>query len=301
MADLTINFGFVSDAQSGKTHQREIEAATNGFARLIVDNIAFTTASSSRQEAHRVLAGSVRKAVDAEISHMAMTIGNSLAITERARGPQGVMSVHEGLSRTARDRGWAASSYNWNRNRTGIKWGERHPRYMKWKATNGYSRKWWSLSGDLKGYLSQPQTYTQSFGPVRVLFDRPKNQDRARMSVGNGPRLTASGMTGPITATYEVGKLRVIALGNITPDDLPSLRTEDPKDAKPRSEYGLAGYLRDRTQAAKLIRPAYGDGLQRHVLEPFVSFYLTRAIPNAVWRRIEQTPLKMDIGAGRTR
>ena len=301
MADLTINFGFVSSAQTHQSYQREIAASTNAFARLIVDDVAFNIATYSSQQAHRTLAQSVRKAVDQEIATMAMTIGHSISVTQARTGPSGVMSAHGQPSKTAMDRGWYRDLYNWNRGSTGIKWGKRKPSYLRWKQKNGYTSNWWEKDGALKRYLAEPRTYTEAFGPVRVIFDRPKNQARARERLGANPRITASGLTGPIVSEYEVGKLRVIALGNITPADLPSLITENPKDAKPSGNRNLASFLRDEDARDRLQRPAWENKQQRHVLEPFISFYLTRAIPNAVWRRIEQQPIRLDEGAGRTR
>jgi hypothetical protein len=305
-ADLTINFGFTSDAQSLQSSQREVEAYTNAFARMIVDNVAYNVATYSAQQAHRTLAKSVRSVVDRELDRMAMTIGNSISITEKARGPQGKMSVAEGLSDTARKRGWASSSYNWSRRSTRIRWAPRDKNYVKWKASRGFTRDWWKKSGKLSQYLSQRTTYTQSFGPVRVVFDRPKNQNKARERVGANPRITASGLTGPITREYEVGKLRVMAMGNLTPADLPSLRTENPSDAKPTNGAGAARWLKDTEEGGardKLMRFPFWKGKgkspeRRFVLEPFLSFYLTRAIPNAVWRRIEQMPVTSETTRG---
>jgi hypothetical protein len=87
------------------------------------------------------------------------------------------------------------------------------------------------------------------------------------------------------------------------------LRTENPSDAKPTNRLGVAQYLRDTSEGGardKLMRFPFWGGKKgkapsrRFVLEPFLSFYLTRAIPNAVWRRIEQTPITSE-SAGRTR
>lgn len=291
MAELNINFGFTSSAQTLSSDSRTIRAATNAFARIIVEDVAYRAAVYGSTQAHKVLSGRLRQVVEAELATMAMTIGNSVAITGRARGPQGVMSAHGQPSQTAVNRDWYRSLYNWNRNRTKIKWGKRNPEYLAWKQRNGHTDNWWEVDGSLSRYLGEPRTYTQAFGPIRVIVDPAKNQDRARQRLGRNAQITSSGMTGPATAEYEVAKVRVIALGNISPQDLPSLRTENPDDAKPASGNGLASYLKNADERTKLMTPAWGDKQQRHVLEPFLSFYLTRAIPNAVWRRIEQTPL----------
>lgn len=300
MADLTIHFRFVTNAQSGSTVQREIEASTNQFARLIVEEVAVSSAAGAGRAAATGLTKSVKSAVEREISRMAMTIGTALSLTERAQGPQGVMSIAgagagidgNALSQTARGLGWGSTAFGWNRSSTKIRWGKRNPKYVRWKARRGMGRNWWKASEDLHGYLSRKDTYTQSFGPVRVIFERPRGADVFTRRLSRPTRVTA-GRGGPLIKTVEIGKIRVMALGNITPADLPSLRTGNPSDATPTGD-GIVTYLRNKHERNKLMQRSWkGSNIpnaRRFVLEPFVSFYLTRAIPNAVWRRIEQAP-----------
>lgn len=294
MADLKINFGFTGNAQSLTNEQRKITASTDRFARLIMHDVMIRKVQVGQLNAEKQLKTSLERAVMAEVDALAMTVGRALSITENVRGPRGQMTVRGGWSQMARNR-WGNASY-FQRASTGITWDKRDPKYVDRKSNQGKSRNWWDRDGDLAKYLSKRDTYTQSFGPVRVYFTKARNQERAFGRLGSNPRETAA-VVGRSpggarnTLTFDVGTVRVVALGKITPDDLPSLRTENPADAKPGSNSGLADYLRDPVQAAKLKQGAHMTGNRRFVLEPFLSFYLTRAIPNAVWHRIEQMPL----------
>lgn len=293
MADLTINFAIKTNAQTLDGQLRTIRSMPENFARLIVDEVAFRESSYIADVGSRRLKASLEAVVDKEIATMAMRVKGGLNLTERAKGHQGVMSVGQN-SRQARALGWQSSMNAWDRKTTGIKWDARNPHYLNWKRTHGKSSNWWSMDGSLLSYLGKASTYTDAFGPVKVTIDR----ERA-MRVGNREpnlKFTRAGVPGPITAEYKIARVRVQALGLITPSDLPSLRSNNPKDAKPSGGGpGLAARLDDNEARMKLLTPAYKTKNIRYTLEPFLSFYLTRAIPNAVWRRIEETNIvRMD-------
>ena len=287
MADLTINFAIKTNAQTLDAELRTIRSMPQNFARLIVDEVAFRESSYVADVGSRRLKASLEAVVNKEIATMAMRVRGGLNLTERAKGPQGVMSVGQN-SRMARELGWQSSLNAWDRKSTGIKWDPRNPHYLNWKRSHGKNSNWWNMDGSLLNYLGRASTYTTAFGPVKVTIDR----ERA-MRVGNrAPNLkfTRAGVPGPITAEYKIARVRVQALGLITPRDLPSLRSNDPKDATPAGGgLGLAARLDDNEAKMKLLTPAYKTKNIRYTLEPFLSFYLTRAIPNAVWRRIEET------------
>lgn len=300
MANATINFGFRSNAQNQKSSQREIQAFTDGFARMIIEDVAYSLTGNIERKVMPVLRSRIKAAVEAEIAHMAMMIENKVSMTGSVTGPRGSMSIRGQPSATAQARGWGSSLSQWNRNKTKIRWDPRNPRYLNWKQSKGKNHNWWEYQNELSRYLGNPYVYSEAFGPVRVIIERPRNRARlGRNALGAGARLTSSGVTGPMIYEYEVARVRVIYFGKITPGDLPSLQSENPADAKPTNGKGLSRFIKDDEQRAKLQTGAWKTGNQRFVLEPFVSFFMSRAIPNAVWRRIEQQPLLESV-AGRS-
>jgi hypothetical protein len=328
VSELNINFQWVSNAQSMKvTEIREIKATTDGFARMIVDEVALASSESAYKEARVRFIQGVRKAVLVEVSRMAMTIGRRFPLPDKYTGPHGQMSLFDagantgdfstvkGMSETARRFGFQST---FDRESTNITWAKRTRDYMQHKRKWGKPQRWWEYSGDLKKDLGSKGEgfYQEIFGPVRVTFSRPPGRDaRGRFTKhsnivrtkaydpssgedrGNVVNVTRSGQRGTVSADYEVGRLEVSVFGKITPRMLPALngKTMNPKLAEPADGPGIAQLFPNGETKTKLLTTRQGERY-RYALEPFVSWYLTRAIPNAVWRRTESLVMT---GAGR--
>jgi len=304
MPEWNINFGWTSNAQSLNAGIREIQQASNGFARMIVNDVALAATEQAYLSARQSLVRSVRQVAMAEVSRMAMLISNSIALPDKYTGPYGSMSLKEGMSDTAVRFGFRQT---FDRQRTSIVWPKRQQRYLRWKQRHGYPSKWWEAAGGLAESLRDENLYIHAFGPVNVLFTRARDQNKARanmpqsyiMSAGGAltgqsssanlqQAITQGGRAGRISAEYQVGKLEVIAFGNITPQMLPALNHPkmDPAYAQPAGNIeGLASLFPSGEVRMKLVGR---QAQRRYAIEPFVSFFLTRAIPNAVWRRTEQ-------------
>lgn len=303
MPDLEINIGWTSNAQSLDTSIRDVQKATAGFARMIVNDVALAAAELAYQNNRTALVSNVRKVAMAEVSRMAMLIANTIAVPDNRQGPEGPMSLRGGMSVTAERLGMQQTYY---REDAGIRWPKRSKKYLAWKQQRGRPGKWWDFDSDLRDSLSEESLYLNAFGPVNVIFTRAKNQqaaksrmDRSLFNSAGGESsstsvqksLTASGRAGRVSAEFQVGRLEVVAFGKITPKMLPSLNNMKSNDAvmgqsKPQGNIeGLAGLLPEGDTRMKLVGR---QEKRRYTLEPFVSYYLTRAIPNAVWRRTEQ-------------
>lgn len=306
MAELNINFGFVSNAQSLESNLREVNQTGLGFARLIVNEVAIAATEQAYKDARTSLVSSVRAVALREVSRMALLIKNSFALPDKYTGPAGYMSIKEGMSDTAKKFGFR-STFDRDSVKPKIQWTKRGKHYLKWKRDNGFPEKWWEATGDLADTLGNDSLYIDAFGPVQVLFTRARNQDKAKGGLsksyilsGGGAlegqssssrlsaAVTQSGRVGRITAEYQIGKLEVITFGRITPNMLPGLATMDPKGAHPSGNIdGLAGLLPNDGPGGIRNKLLGKQEARRYALEPFVSFFLTRAIPNAIWRRTE--------------
>lgn len=276
MTSWQLNIGFKSNAQSLDVTTRQIKAFGLGFARLIVDDVAVSQSNALYEQARRTLAANVREIITEEIARMAQAIGRFFALPEKYTGPHGTMSVKGGMSETARSLGFRYADFmTMDRGSMGIRWAKRSPNYLAWKDRNGWPKDWWELTGQLSDDLSQPSLYTESFGPVQVTFVRNRHTLQK-------PNVTQSGLPyRPSQTEYQVGQLRVGVFNKITPSMLPFLLSA------PKSQYGLAGLIKDEEVGPKLRTTPRGAAT-RYALEPFVSFYLNRSIPNAVWRRTER-------------
>lgn len=324
-ANLEFNIQFRGSAQlfqgQDTVNVREvIQGTTDAFARILVDDVALSASDRLYKNARASFIRELRHLVEQDIAQLGTTIARAYGLQAKRTGPYGPMTIpeHE-LSFTMRNMPTFANNYD--RSFTNIKWAPRTKKYMKWKARNKKPSNWWRLEGKLIQKLSQPDIYLDDFGPLRVLFFREQNQANARSRiqpksgrfvrdptafgrdrrVGQGVNVTQRGMMGfdPKTnveygrgpgrtgSTYQVGRVEVLAMNRITPAMIPGLATMDPKKATPTNGTGLAGLIKDDEVQAKMLRTPKGQQ-PRWALEPFVSFYLTRKIPNTVFKRVEK-------------
>lgn len=180
-------------------------------------------------------------------------------------------------------------------------WAPRNAEYLKRKINAGAGNNWFDNRGWTRrkgqkwapsetGVLfkeSRAETWTSMFGPISVTFSRDNKAQRADqfLSPDGGKHLQV-----------QIGTLRVYALGKLTPQMLPALNTKS-GDIPVASDQGNEG-LMDLVKAVD-PRMAYRLGQRssltkryRPTLEPFLSYFLTRSIPAAITRRLQQGSFK---------
>ena len=321
MPDLDLNFQFVASAQTLEAKPREILSFGENYARMIVDEVALAASKDTFQRARTRFISGVKLAIRSEVSRMAMLIGRFLPLPDKYTGPNGEMSMGE-LSATAHKFDFKPE---FNRKQANIEWQKRSKKYLRWKRRNNLPAKWWQAHGKLqKAMMAKGASfYEETFGPIRVRLERPpvSRDERGRFSrqnklfssgalnptiarAGKGEGLgdearpvkgqvnvTAAGGRGRISSEYTVGTLHVDVFGKITPAMLPGLAHPRwaPSQADPMPGEGVVGLFPNDGPGGirnKLLGTRKGRHY-RYAVEPFVSFYLMRAIPNAVWRRTE--------------
>lgn len=238
----------------------------------------------------RITAGfrqNIADIVRVEMDRMAETIAKFIVHPASAKGPRGAMSIRSQnsvvMSQAGKSRGWSSS---YNAKQSGIKWKERDRSYVKKKQR----KEWWDNTGELKASLKAKsgKYYEDAFGPVRIRFT--KGQIAAE-----GSPSTSSGLSGRLSKRVVIGRLDVSVMGRITPAMMPDLGTFNPMTSAPRGA-GVARLLQNQHGSDDIVAKLMGKssarggkpGSHRPAIDPFVSFYLTRAIPNAVYRRIER-------------
>ena len=283
MVDLGINFRVAVSAQKKTPVKEQVKQGMGGFARYIVRDVALRTSDRYFAQARATLTRNVESDVRKEILQMATMIEKFLIQPERATGPKGTLTpankeLSEAGSKLGRVNYFDLQSSNAN-------WPERQLKYMKWKSAKDHGSSWWKNTGDLHTALSNANIYLNNFGPVVVTFQRTKDQ-----SVKN-PVKTLPGRQGRTSESFTVGRLEVLTFGKITPDMLPSLASGNVADVTPERGGALANLLPEEVGRKLKGRSSgeFGRAKEyRPVLEPFLSYYLTRAIPNAIYRRTER-------------
>jgi len=205
---------------------------------------------------------------------MARMVGRFLVQPERAFGPSGtITSTQTTISQQARSLYGRQNILYTDLSAFGAGWGSRSNAYMKQKKKEGYTGDWWLRTGELRKQLSNEALYKQ-LGPVIVTFTKTDGE------VKGEAKQTASGRKGNVSSTYSVGRLDVQVMGRVTLDMLGNALHGG------NSGKLIPSLFSDKSIANKLLhRGATG---YRPVLEPFLSYYLTRAIPNAVFNRTEK-------------
>lgn len=151
-------------------------------------------------------------------------------------------------------------------------WAVRNKTYMKSKFKHHRTRRWFQNTGKLKAILAKIGTYTSAYGPISVKFTPANLSDVTTFAVGRSQ--------GNQFRYIHTGNLSVTPLRRISLSDLPGIgqKAEGPNN---RILGGLpADAKRKLTGRADKYRP---------VLEPFLTYYLNRKIPNAVYRKLEDT------------
>lgn len=183
-------------------------------------------------------------------------------------------------------------------------WAPRDAKYVQRKQNARAGSGWF----DNRGWKRQPgqnwspddsgllfesmraETWEKMFGPVSVKFY--KNNKIAANGGNNGEIKLANNH-----AVAQIGTLRVMALGLITPAMLPALRSKNEGSIPMASDEGNPGLMRlvgayDPRVAFRLGQRSHETKRYRPTLEPFLSYLLTRSIPAAVQARIRQGSLK---------
>lgn len=286
MSETRTRVRFNAQTPGEKVTTESLEEAGRAWSRMIVDNVAVRIGENAKYGLRAELAKSISIEVREVIDQMAKRISRGMKAPPNARAPQARLSVAGVLSRYGRLNGWNAPFYTSNTNPP-IKWKPLSPKYVKYKKQKYNTDRWWEKTGELTEYLSNPDVYYEAFGPLAVQF-LPSRKDKQRVK-GSGTEFIARTRGNNWRREVKIGRVEVIVFGDITDSILPALRTQNPADIGPDADFvgphiGLAGMIANKNleQGEKLFR--YG----RKVIDPFVSFYLTRAIPDTVLRRTSE-------------
>lgn len=156
--------------------------------------------------------------------------------------------------------------------------------------------RWFQHHGVLNRSMGAGRTWTAAFGPVKVAVTRVSSMStkdgRGGERFNAGHTTSGSGQV----VRVQVANIRVSALEAITPRMLPAIQNGNiddmPADGRKTGLIGrFPGDIAIGLGGNEKFVP------YRHTVEPFLGFVLTRAIPNAVARRLQDT-LGADIRSG---
>lgn len=302
MADRSLQFNLNFDLKQGNdtVNLRVVDKFSYDMENYLIENITFVIANRQQkileQSIHNDLSLIVQqqlREMGRKIDQFVVGIPNNAATTltrnnryggrsaiRSMTGPPGSLSLTGVRSQAFRGVNMGPFTLV---SGTGP-WPSRNPNYLARKKRKVGHTKWFQTTGQLRKQLREPSTYTNAYGPVRVSFKKNQLVDA---KAGDVVTRMSSGVAGKADRRIVIGELKVSVLGRITEDML-----ADPGGRQPSPWMtGLFGSLDDDLEKKLLNR----QDAYRPFLEVFLSFYLTRSIPNAIFRRLEE---KMKVGAG---
>lgn len=302
MADRSLQFNLNLDLKQGNdtVDIKTVDKFSYEMENYLVENISFVVANRQQKLLEQSIYSELSIVVEKQLREMGRKIDQfvvgipNYAPTNLTRntqyggrsairsmtGPPGSLSITGVRSQAFRGINMGPFSLV---SGTGP-WPARSPSYLARKKREVGHTKWFQTTGQLRKQLREPNTYTNAYGPVRVSF---KKTSISQPTPGQSVTRMSSGVAGAADRRVVLGNLKVSVLGRITEDML-----ANPGERQPSPWMtGLFGSLNDDLEKKLLNR----EDAYRPFLEVFLSFYLTRAVPNAVFRRIEE---KMRVGAG---
>lgn len=251
----------------------------NAASRFVAKEIAMNMEDRYWKNMKFHIAKTVEADIRREMAHLAQEyLRLIVGISGNNEGPRGTIKT---VSNPAYgDHNFA--SYNMN-----IAWDERSIKYLRRKREDRGHTHWFEYDHVLKRTMGKAETWYKAFGPIEVQVVRKGNSlsQAEAAAAGHDPADRFSGY-GSERVRVQIGTIRVFAMRSITPQMLPALATGRIDDwAEDGTATGLIGRFPRDIQHGLAGNRKFVP--YRHSVEPFLSFFLTRAIPNAVMRRLE--------------
>lgn len=256
-------------------------------ARIIARDVAIEAAEDAWQTIERSIKAKILKDANREVSAVAQQYRQLIIGATGAR--QGVSGTIKGAAQTA------FGSERAPEQRFQLDWDARSVNYLRRKFKDKGHLRWFEYGGGLKGGVRNPvnqqlqnamgkaSTWLRAFGPIGIRVTR-RSQSLKESGFRNNLDTGVRGGGGVIRLS--VATVTVTAFGRITPTMLPAMSPGGISAGAPDGrDTGLIG-LFPASIAYRL------GGSREHVpyrptLEPFLGFFLTRSLPNAVMRRLQ--------------
>lgn len=288
MADTNIRFTINLKASQQGRYQTsspagridEVDKGVFNAVTYAVQDIAFKAAKNQQRNVQNQLQSKISGIVMSELSSMGRKIASqSIGLGPSNRYPRGGSLEIEGPVSTAFSRVNPQNVARMSIQAVTGQWRARTEEYLRRKAKKFGHRKWFLNSGELRTALMNPQMYIGAYGPIRVSW----LPERIETSYGRGAANRFSNFVRGVGRSYtvSVGQLHMTVLGRITRQMLnePGQRSYDSRFN------GLLDSLPEDVEKKLANR---GDPY-RPILEPFLTFYLNRQIPNRIWYLLEKS------------
>ena len=238
-----------------------------GVADYMVESVGFRAGRKQQQQLGRNLRRDFGPIVDRELSKMARQVATmAIGISNPNSAPSGSLRIDGRIAKAMIGRSGPMSIASV----TG-QWRERNQTYMKWKFRTHRTRRWFKNTGELQADLAKAGTYKQAYGPMGVQFIPKPISEPSVLAIGRS--------RGRPSKTIITGILELTVFEKLGIGDLPGIG-EQASYSKGR----LSGFA-DNIETKLTGRDPEIN--YRPVIEPFLTYYMNRKIPNAVFRKVE--------------
>lgn len=260
---MALNFRF------GKRATYTKEAGTN-ILNYVVEDIGFRASKKQQESLTRNLRRDLKPIVDYELTKMAQQVSRmAVGLSNPKNPPPGTLKIDGPTARAMRGKTGPMSISSV----TGT-WAIRNQHYMKKKFKKYRTGRWFKNTGKLQSELKNPSTFVNALGPFSVRFTPKKLKQPSVLN------LAAS--RGRPANRIATGRIELTVFGKLSLNDLPGISRK-----ASYNENLLDMFSEDVSK--KLAGPAQVK--YRPVIEPFLTYYMRRKIPNSVFRKLEQSVL----------
>lgn len=252
------------------------------FSRVLVQQVAFTFADHLWEKLKTEVQSRIERDIQIELNWTAhLFMQHVIGISGRNLGPTGEFSA----------KAPRAAAFTGRLDEEGIRmqpWARRSRKYLDWRASKGEGdpAPWFRRHHpSILDSLRSASTWTSAFGGINVIFTRTTSfgpSDSAAAQFNTRLKGTRGG-----NVRVGVGTVRVEAMKRLTTAMLPALggASLDDVGSNPQSS-GLLSKLGPDIANRLGGNPARVPF--RATIQPFLGFFLTRQLPNAVLKRVEQ-------------
>jgi len=264
----------------------EVNEAIEKLGSYLLKDIAFKAAASQQRQLQNQLEAKFAGIARSELSSMARKINNlGIGLADTYRAPTGGSSNRqsnltlEGPVSPAMLKANPSVTEPMSIQAVSGQWRARTQEYLQRKAKKYGHRRWFLNTGQLRDALKNPQMYISAYGPIRVSW-KPKKISSQFLEHG-ATRFSNITRGAGKSYTIQTGEIHMTVLGNITRNMLanPGERSYDSRFN------GLFGRL---PEDVELKLQGRGEPY-RVLIEPFLTYYLNRQIPNRIFYELERS------------
>lgn len=237
----------------------------------IIRDVAFKAGEVQRKNLSKNLQRDLGPIVESELSKMAREISTmAVGLSAPNNSPPGSIKIDGKIAESMKNNAGPMSISSV----TG-QWKDRTKAYLKWKVKTHKTRKWFRNTGQLQSQLKSVASFRQAYGPMGIKFVPVKGVKPTVSNLGRG--------VGRPSNFIVTGKIEVRVFRKLDLSDLPQIG-QQAKYSKKR----LSGFA---DSVEKKLTGPNPDVKYRPIIEPFLTYYINRKIPNAIFRKIEASVL----------